>query len=100
MNRILHWITERLSSPASTAETDQRDSGHVEPVVNEEDGPVGVFTVRHARTNTDNSTTNGCQEATGDTQPDLAIIESPSETPVISESYDPYDSGTYRILKK
>jgi hypothetical protein len=100
MNRILHWITERLSRPTSAAETDQRDSDHEESVVSKDDGPVGVFTVRHARTNVDNSPTNGYEEATGDTQPDLEIIESPSETPVISESYDPYDSGTYRVLKK
>lgn len=100
MKRIRHWLTERLSRSTSAAETDQRDSDHEESVVSKEDGPVGVFTVRHTRTNIDDLEPNGYQEATGDTQPNLEIIERPSETPVMSESYDPYDSGTYKVLKK
>jgi hypothetical protein len=100
MNRILHWITERLSRRTVTGVTDQRDSDHEERDVGKKDTRPALVTIRRAQPNIEDLTPNGYHEATGDTQPDLEIIESPSETPVISESFDPYDSGTYRVLKK
>lgn len=35
-----------------------------------------------------------------DTQPVLEIIENPSRTDELSEGFDPYNSGDYRVPKK
>ena len=100
MNRIRHWLTERLSRLTSIAVTGQRGSDHEERVVSKEDGPVGVFTISRARTNIDDLTRNSYHNATGDTQPNLEIIESPAQPSNVSESFNPYDRGTYKVLKK
>ena len=82
------------------AVTGQRGSDHEERDVSKKDTQRALVTIRRTQPKIDDLTSNGYHEATGDTQPNLEIIESPSETSVMSESYDPYDSGTYKVLKK
>ncbi len=74
--------TSRLTS---TGATEERGSDHEERGVSKEDNPGGPDIYG---------------EATGDTQPDLTIIKDPSRTSEMSESFDPYNSGTFKVLKK
>ena len=85
MNRILHWLTVKLSRSTSTEETEERGSDHEERGVSKEDIPGGPDIYG---------------EATGDTEPELEIIKDSSQTSDKSESYDPYNSGSFKVLKK
>ena len=76
MNRILHWLTVKLSRSTSTGATEERSVSKEE----NPDEPVA---------STDD-----------DTQPNLEIIKDPSQNSNKSESFDPYDSGSFKVLKK
>ncbi len=100
MNRILHWLTVKLSRRTVAETAEQLDSDHEEGSFSEEDNPVEPVTIGDVQTNIDDLTPNNYREATGDTQPELEIIESPSPIADLSESFDPYDSGSFIVLKK
>ena len=100
MNRILHWLTVKLSRRPVAETAEQLDSDHEEGGLSEEDNPVEPVTVGDVQTNIDDLTPNNYRQATGDTQPELEIIESPSPISNLSESFDPYDSGSFKVLKK
>jgi hypothetical protein len=100
MNRILHWLTVKLSRPSVAETTEQPDSDDEERGFSEEDNPREPVTIDKVQNNIDDLTPNIYHDATGDTQPELEIIK--SETPIsnLSESFDPYDSGSFKVLKK
>jgi len=100
MNRILHWLTVKLSRPTVTDTTDQFGSDHDERDFGEEDNPVEPVTTGKVQTNIDDLTPSIYHDATGDTQPELEIIKSDSPISILSESFDPYDSGSFKVLKK
>ena len=100
MNRILHWLTVKLSRPTDAEMVEQPDSDYEEHDFSEEDNPGEPVTIGKVQTDIDDLTPNIYREATGDTQPELEIIETPSPISNLSESFDPYDSGTFRVLKK
>ena len=100
MNRILHWLTVKLSRPTVADTTDPPDSDYEERVFSEEDNPVEPVTIGGLQSNIDALTPNSYREATGDTQPELEIIKSDSPISILSESFDPYDSGSFKVLKK
>ena len=100
MNRILHWLTVKLSRPTAAESVEQPDSDYEERDFSEEDNPGEPVTIGKVRTDIDDLTPNIYREATGDTQPELEIIESPVPIDNLSESFDPYDSGSFRVLKK
>ncbi len=100
MNRILHWLTVKLSRLTAADTIEQPGSDHEEQGFSEEDNPVEPVTIGDVQTNIDDLTPNNYREATGDTQPELEIIESPSPISNMSESFDPYDSGSFKVLKK
>lgn len=91
MNRILHWLTVKLLRSTPTEATEEHDSDNEERGsdeergVSEENNPGGPGIYG---------------EATGDTEPDLEIIKEPPRTSDMSESYDPYNSGSFKVLKK
>ncbi len=112
MNRILHWLTVKLSRSNSTGATEQRGSDNEERSVSKEDNPGEPVTVSEAQTNIDDLMPDIYGEATGDTQPDddtrtdddtqpyLEIIENPSRTSEMSEGFDPYNTGGLKGPKK
>ncbi len=85
MIRILHWLTAKLSRLTAVGATEPRGSDEEEYGVSEEEKPDGPAIY---------------VEANGDTQPRLEIIKDPAPISDMSESYDPYNSGTYKVLKK
>jgi hypothetical protein len=85
MIRILHWLTAKLSQLTAAWATEPRGSDEEEYGVSEEEKPRGPAIY---------------VEANGDTQPSLEIIKEPLRTPDMSEGFDPYNSGTFKILKK
>ncbi len=85
MIRILHWLTAKLSRLTSAGATEQSSPDQEEYGVSEEEKPRGPAIY---------------VEANGDTQPSLEIIKEPSRTSDMSESFDPYNSGTFKVLKK
>ena len=56
--------------------------------------------VDDVQTNNDELTPNIYHDATGDTQPELEIIVNPEPISHVSESFDPYDTGSFKGLKK
>ena len=85
MHRILHWLTVKLSRSTSVGATEEHAFDQEEYGVSEEEKPrVPSIYV----------------EADGDTQPSLEIIKEPLRTSDMSENYDPYNSGTFKVLKK
>ncbi len=100
MNRILHWLTVKLSRPTAAETIEQPGSDDEERGFSEEDNPVEPVTIGDVQTKIDDLTPNHYREATGDTQPQLEIIETPSPICNLSESFDPYDSGSFKVLKK
>jgi hypothetical protein len=62
--------------------------------------PGERVTIGKVQTDIDDLTMNIYREATGDTQPELEIIESPSPISNLSDSFDPYDSGSFKVLRK
>ncbi len=100
MNRILHWLTVKLSRPTVTDTTDQPDSDDEERGFSEEDNPVEPVTIGKVQTDIDELTPSIYHDATGDTQPELEIIKSDSPISDLSENFDPYDSGSFKVLKK
>ncbi len=99
MNRILHWLTVKLSRLTSTGSTEEcsvcREYNSGEPVTSSD-----------LQANIDDLMPDIYGEATSDTradddtQPNLEIIENPSQTSNMSESFDPYNSGSFKVLKK
>ncbi len=85
MIRILHWLTAKLSRSTAAGVIEEREFDEGGYVVSEEEKPRGPAIY---------------VEANGDTQPSLEIIKEPSRTSDMSESYDPYNSGTFKVLKK
>jgi len=100
MNRILHWLTVKLSRPTAAETIEQPGSDYEERGFSEEDNPGEPVTIGKVQTDSDDLTPNIYHQATGDTQPELEIIESPSPISNLSESFDPYDSGSFKVLKK
>ena len=106
MNRILHWLTVKLSRSTSTGATEQCGSDHEERSVSKEANPGEPVTVSEAQTNIDDLMPDIYGEATGDTQPDddtqpyPEIIENPSRTSEMSEGFDPYNTGVFKSPKK
>ena len=100
MNRILHWLTVKLSHPAAAETIEQPGSDYEERGLSEEDDPGERVTIGKVQTDIDDLTMNIYREATGDTQPELEIIESPSPISNLSDSFDPYDSGSFKVLRK
>ncbi len=100
MNRILHWLTAKLSRPTAAETIEQPDSDYEERGFSEEDNPGEPVTIGKVQTDIDDLTPNINHEATGDTQPELEIIESSSPISNLPESFDPYDSGSFKVLKK
>ena len=100
MNRILNWLTLKLSRRTVAETTEQFDSDDEKGGFSEEDNPVEPVTIGDVQTKIDDLTPNHYREATGDTQPQLEIIDSPSPISNLSESFDPYDSGSFKVLKK
>ncbi len=99
MNRILHWLTVKLSRSTSTGATEERS-------VSKEETPGQPVTSSDLQANIDDLMPDIYGEATGDTQPDddtqpnLEIIKDPSQNSNKSESFDPYDSGEFKGPKK
>ncbi len=85
MHRILHWLTGKLSRSTSVGATEEHDFDQEEYGGSEEEQPRGPAIY---------------VEANGDTQPCLEIIKEPLRTPDMSEGFDPYNSGTFKVLKK
>jgi len=85
MHRILHWLTVKLSRSTYAGVTEEGDFDLEEHGVSKEEMPRGPAI---------------CVEAGGDTQPSLEIIKEPFRTSDMSENYDPYNSGTFKVLKK
>ena len=85
MIRILHWLTAKLSRLTAAGATEPDGSDEEEYGVSKEKKPRGPAIY---------------VEENGDTQPSLEIIKEPSRTSDMSESYDPYNSGTFKVLKK
>ena len=106
MNRILHWLTVKLSRSTSIGATEQPGSDHEERSVSKEDNPGEPVTVSEAQTNIDDLIPDIYAEATGDTQSDddteplLEIIENPLRTSEMSEGFDPYNTGEFKGPKK
>ncbi len=100
MNRILHWLTVKLSHPTAAETIEQPGSDYEERGFSEEDDPGEPVTIGKVQTDIDDLTPNIYREVTGDTQPELEIIESPSPISNLSESFDPYDSGSFKVLEK
>ena len=100
MNRILHWLTMKLSRPTAAETIEQPDFDYEERGFSEEDNPGEPVTIGKVQTDIDDWTPNIYREATGDTQPALEIIESPSPISNLSDSFDPYDSGSFKVLEK
>ena len=100
MNRILHWLNVKLSRTSVAETTEQLGSDDEERDFGEEDNPVEPVTIGDLQTHIDALTPNNYREATGDTQPELEIIKSDSPISILSESFDPYDSGSFKVLKK
>lgn len=85
MIRIPHWLTAKLSRLTSVGVKEEHDFDQEEYDVSEEDKPRGPAIY---------------VEANGDTQPSLEIIKEPLRTSDMSDSFDPYNSGTFKVLKK
>jgi len=112
MNRIINWLTVRLSRSTSTGPTEQSGSDHEEQGVSKEVNPGEPVTSSDLQANIDDLMPDIYGEATGDTQPDddtradddtqpnLEIIENPSRTSEIPDGTDPYNTGGFKILKK
>ena len=99
MNRILHWLTVKLSRWTSTRSTEERS-------VSKEykrDEPV---TSSDQQAKIDDLMPDIYSEEAGNTQPDcdtqplLEIIENPSRTSDMSEGFDPYNTGEFKGPKK
>ena len=99
MNRILHWLTVKLSRSTSTGATEKRS-------VSKEENPDEPVTSSDVQTSTDDLMPDIYGEATSDTradddtQPNLEIIENPSRTSEMSEGSDPYNTGGFKGPKK
>jgi hypothetical protein len=101
MIRILHWLTAKLSRLTAAGATEPPGFDEEEYGVSKEEMPLdsdeeeyGVIKEEMAR---------GPAiyvEENGDTQPSLEIIKEPLRTPDMSEGFDPYNSGTFKSLKK
>lgn len=100
MNRILHWLTAKLSRPRVAETTERYGSDDEERGVSEEHNRDESVIVDDVQTDNDELTPNIYHDATGDTQPELEIIEGPTPISNLSESFDPYDSGSFKVLKK
>ena len=88
MNRILHWLTVKLSRSTVAETAEQFDSDYEEHGFSEEDNPGEPVTIGDVQAKTDDLTPDIYREATGDTEPELEIIESPSPISDMSESFD------------
>lgn len=99
MNRILHWLTVKLSRSTSTGATEERS-------VSKEENPDEPVTSSDVQTSTDDLMPDIYGAATGDTQPDddtqpnLEIIKDPSQNSNMSEGFDPYNTGEFKGPKK
>ncbi len=100
MNRILQWLTVKLPHPTAAETIEQPGSDYEERGFSEEDDPGEPVTIGKVQTDIADLMPNIYLEATGDTQPELEIIERPSLISNLSESLDPYDSGSFKVLKK
>ena len=106
MNRILHWLTVKLSRSTSTGATEEHSSDHEEHDVSKEENPDEPVTSSDLQANIDDLMPDIYGAATGDTQPDddtqpnLEIIKDPSQTSNVSESFDPYNTGEFKGPKK
>ncbi len=99
MNRILHWLTVKLSRLTSTGSTEEcsvcKEYNSGEPVTSSD-----------LQANIDDLMPDIYGEATsdtqsdGDTQPNIEIIKDPSRASEMLESFDPYNSGSFKVLKK
>ena len=68
MNRILHWLTVKLSRPTAAETIEQPGSDYEERGFSEEDNPGEPVTIGKVQTDIDDLTPNIYREATGDTQ--------------------------------
>ena len=99
MNRILHWLTVKLSHSTSTGATEERS-------ISEEYNPDESVMSSDLQTNIDDLMPDIDGEGTddtqsdGDTQPNIEIIKDPSRASEMSESFDPYNSGSFKVPKK
>ncbi|MCH8073047.1 MAG: hypothetical protein IIA09_13950 [Proteobacteria bacterium] len=111
MNRVLQWLAEKLSRSTSTGATKGRGSSH-------EDSPGGSATTSNVQTGSDDLMPDIYGKSVGDaqqddeteqdddieqdddTQPNLEILEEPSQTAEIPDGTDPYNTGGFKILKK
>ena len=106
MNRILHWLTVKLSRSTAAETIEQPGSDYKERGFSEEDSPGEPVTIGKVRNNIDDVMPDIYAEATGDTQSDddtqplLEIIENPSRTSEMSEGFDPYNTGEFKGPKK
>ncbi len=98
MNRILHWLTVKLSRSTPTEATEEHDSDNEEHDSDNEER--GSDEERGVSEENNPGGPGIYGEATGDTEPDLEIIKEPPRTSDMSESYDPYNSGSFKVLKK
>jgi len=85
MHLILDWLTVKLSRSTSVGATEEHDFDQEEYGFSKEEKPHGPAIY---------------VETNGDTQPSLEIIRDPSQISDMSESYDPYNSGTFKVLNK
>jgi len=111
MNRILHWLTAKLSRSTSAWATEERGASN-------EDSPGEPATTSDVQTGSDGLMPDIYGKAAGDTQPDddtqqdddiqqdedtqpnLEILDDTSQTSELPDGTDPYDTGGFKILKK
>ena len=111
MNRVLHWLAEKLSRSTSTGATKGRGSSH-------EDSPGEPATASNVQTGTDglmpdiygkaaadtqqddDSEQDDDIQQDEDTQPNLEILEDIPQTSELPDGTDPYNTGGFKILKK
>jgi len=111
MNRILHWLVDKLAHPISTrsnkqgrSDYEERDDSNEdvhEPVTgNEEHTNMDEIMPDIYGESTDISQSKDNTQSDEDTQPDLEIIEAPSPSSERSKGFDPYNSGDFKFPKK
>ncbi len=101
MIRILHWLTAKLSRLTAAGATEPSGFDEEEYGVSEEEMSRGSDEEEYGVSKEEKPRGPAIYvEENGDTQPSLKIIKEPSRTSDMSESYDPYNSGTFNVLKK
>jgi hypothetical protein len=101
MIRILHWLTAKLSQLTDAGATEPDSSDEEEYGVSKEEMPLDSDEEEYGVSEEEKPRGPAIYvEANGDTQPSLEIIKEPLRTPDMSEGFDPYNSGTFKILKK